>query len=457
VSNKAIMSREDLLKEWEDVLDHEDYDPIVDKHRRVTTAQLLENYVQERDLDRQILQEAAPVNNIGQSSSTPGAGNIDTFDTVLISMMRRAVPMLMAYDIMGTQAMTQPVQLVFSLRSTYKTQAGTEALFNEADSAFSGTSSNNMSGSPVTNTGSPWSNAVTSGTDFGNVTSNAAFNFGYGMERYAAEELGDANDNHFQEMAFKIDQSSVTARSRALKAEYTRELAQDLKSVHGLDAEAELANILSTEIVQEINREMIRRVYYAAKLGAQVNTATAGIFDLDVDSNGRWNVEKFKGLRFQLDREANAIARESRRGRGNFIVCSSDVASALEAAGQLQYNPQMKQQFNIDDTGSTFAGTMGRYKVFIDPYFTAATSGATAGLEFAVTGYRGASPYDAGIFYCPYIGMEMARAVGENTFQPKIAYKTRYGVLVNPFVSNTNTFVPQTNYYYRRIAIKNLM
>ena len=449
--NKEAGHTEKLLKEWKPILEHKDYAPIHDRYRRMQTAIILENTRNE------CLRESAPTNAIGTSSSTAGAGGIDTYDPVLIGLIRRAAPNMMAYDFMGVQAMKMPTGLVFSLRSTYKNQesaAGerdaTEAFYREANSAWSGQSANATSG--TVNAGSPWSANVVAGSAFEGNAAASDFNYGTGMDTYAAEALGDARTNDFNEMAFTIDKTTVTAKSRALKAEYTMELAQDLKAVHGLDAESELANILSTEILAEINREMIRRLYYGAKRGCiNGQTATNYIFNLDVDSNGRWSVEKFKGLAFQIEREANAIAKDTRRGKGNILITSSDVASALQMTGVLEFNPQYAAALNIDDTGSTFAGTIGRMKVFIDPYYI------SNGSEFAVVGYKGTSPFDAGAWYCPYVPLQMVRAVGENSFQPKIGFKTRYGYVVNPFVNTTGSVVAGENYYYRRFSVTNLL
>jgi hypothetical protein len=430
-------SSDALLKKWKPILEHEDVGAIKDAYIKNVTAVLLEN-------TENVIKEAAPVNAMGASSSVAGAGAIDLVDPVLISLIRRTMPKLIAYDVCGVQPMTGPTGIVFAMRSTYKTQSGTEAMFNEANTAFSGMST-------AGTTGDPYSANAHSGANFADLTANA-FTTGHGMTTAGGEALGDAASNAFQQMAFKIDKATVTAKTRALKAEYTTELQQDLKAIHGLDAEKELANLLSTEIVSEINREIIRTIYMTAKNGAQIGTASAGTFNLDTDSNGRWSVEKFKGLLFQLEREANTIAKETRRGRGNIVICSSDVASALSMAGVLDYNPALQNNLNVDDTANTFAGVLnGRMKVYIDPYFSVSAN------EFAVVGYRGANAYDAGIFYCPYVPLQMSRAMGENTFQPKIAYKTRYGVVANPFVNSAGTVLSNNNVYYRRMAVANLM
>jgi hypothetical protein len=372
------------------------------------------------------------------------------------------MPNLIAYDIAGVQPMTGPTGLIFAMRSRYTSQTGNEAMFDEADTDFSG---RNAAGSSVdgysstAHSGSPNNNpgALNDSPSAGTYTKGTA------MTTAAAEALGDASGNAFAEMAFSIEKSTVTAKSRALKAEYTMELAQDLKAIHGLDAETELANILSAEILAEINREVVRTVYINAEKGAATNTTTAGIFDLDTDSNGRWSVERFKGLMFQLERDANRIAQRTRRGKGNMIICSADVASALQMAGVLDYTPALNNNLNVDDTGNTFAGVLnGRFKVYIDPY--SANSSAT---QYYVVGYKGTSPYDAGMFYCPYVPLQMVRAVGQDTFQPKIGFKTRYGLIANPFaetgaasgaVSAVNDAgSANSNRYYQRVKVTNLM
>jgi hypothetical protein len=350
------------------------------------------------------------------------------------------MPNLIAYDVAGVQPMTGPTGLIFAMRSRYSTQSGTEAMFNEADTDFSGTGTHAGTNPAVLND-SP------AGTYTG----------GTGMATADAEALGDSAGNSFAEMAFSIEKQTVTAKSRALKAEYTMELAQDLKAIHGLDAETELANILSAEILAEINREVIRTIYTTAVKGAAADTATAGVFDMDVDSNGRWSVEKFKGLMFQVERDANAIAQQTRRGKGNIIICSSDVASALQMAGVLDTSPALNNNLNVDDAGNTFAGVLnGRYKVYIDPY-----SANTAASQYYTVGYKGTSPYDAGLFYCPYVPLQMVRAVGENTFQPKIGFKTRYGLTANPFAQGTTAglgaLTANSNQYYRRVKVTNIM
>ena len=450
---------EALQEKWAPVLDYEGMDPIKDSHRRAVTAVLLENQEATLREERDFLSEA-PTNSVGANGYTSAGGqNVAGFDPVLISLIRRAMPNLVAYDLAGVQPMSGPTGLIFAMRSKYSTQGGTEALFNEADTAFAGRS--------ATGQGTETGAAVGMGTDAqagdnpgllnpqGSQAYNT-YNVGQGMNKNIAEDLGDGA-GAFNEMAFSIEKVTVTAKSRALKAEYSLELAQDLKAIHGLNAEAELANILSTEILAEINREVIRTIYNVAESGAQANVASGGTFDLDVDSNGRWSVEKFKGLIFQIERDANAIAQRTRRGKGNMILCSADVASALTMAGVLDYTPALNSNLNVDDTGNTFAGVLaGKYRVYIDPY--SANSGAN---QYYVAGYKGASPYDAGLFYCPYVPLQMVRAVGQDTFQPKIGFKTRYGIVANPFAQGTTVgagaLVRNTNRYYRRVKVQNLM
>ena len=463
-----MFNSEQLQEKWAPVLDHQGLDNIQDSHKRAVTAVLLEN--QEKFLREQnafnssgsFLAEA-PTNAVGsdgfQGGSTP-AGPTAGFDPVLISLIRRSMPNLVAYDLAGVQPMSGPTGLIFAMRSRYTNQSGTEALFNEADTAFSGQDSgfNNTTGMSGVASGMGTTSQSGSNPSVLNPTASAdelAYNVGQGMRTDDAENLGVSDQ--FNEMAFSIEKVTVTAKSRALKAEYSLELAQDLKAIHGLNAEAELANILSTEILAEINREVIRTIYKVAEQGATVNTATAGEFDLDIDSNGRWSVEKFKGLLFQIERDANQIAQRTRRGKGNIIMCSADVASALTMAGVLDYTPALNANLNVDDTGNTFAGVLqGKYRVYIDPY-----SANNAANQYYVVGYKGSSPYDAGLFYCPYVPLQMVRAVGENTFQPKIGFKTRYGLVANPFAEGTNQglggLTTNSNRYYRRVTVKNLM
>ena len=415
---------ESQMEKWAPVLDHPELPAIKDAHRRNVTAVILENQEKAVREERVALHESLPGNHAGPT------GEIDNYDPVLISLVRRALPNLMAYDVCGVQPMTGPTGLIFAMKSHYTSQAGTEALFNEADTDFAGT-----------------------GTHAGSNPVDGTFTTGTGMTTNAGEQVDPA------EMAFSIEKTTVTAKTRALKAEYTIELAQDLKAVHGLDAESELSNILSQEILAEINREVIRTIYKVAKTGS-ASTATAGEFDLDVDSNGRWSVERFKGLLFNIERDANVIAQDTRRGKGNFIICSSDVASALSMAGVLDYAPALSTDLNVDDTGNTFAGVLnGRYRVYIDPY--SANTGAAS--QFYVVGYKGSSAYDAGLFYCPYVPLQQVRAIDPATFQPKIGFKTRYGMIANPFVTQSNgttdgaTFTADRNQYYRSVKVTNLM
>ena len=444
-----MYNSENLQEKWQPVLQHPDLPEIKDNYKKAVTSIILENQEKAMKEDAAFLSEAAPTNSTG--------GTINNYDPILISLVRRAMPNLIAYDVCSVQPMTGPTGLIFAMKSRFTNSSGTEALFNEADTEFSAdnaaqdlSSREAMTGSnPAVLNNSSAGTYNVGGTAYGSTT-------GTGMTTAEGEALGDATGNSFAEMAFSIEKSTVTAKSRALKAEYTMELAQDLKAIHGLDAETELSNILSSEILAEINREVIRTIYKSAKKGASINTTTAGIFDLDTDSNGRWSVEKFKGLMFQIERDANVIAQETRRGKGNMIITSSDVASALQMAGVLDYAPALNNNLQVDDTGNTFAGVLnGRYKVYIDPY--AANNAAS---QYYVVGYKGTSPYDAGIFYCPYVPLQMVRAVGENSFQPKIGFKTRYGVAQNPFATATATDVvagSNDNTYYRRVQVANIM
>ena len=456
------MLTEDLIKKWQPVLEHNDLPEIKDVHRRSVTATLLEN--QEKAAKEaaygsggyqmpSLLGEAAPTNAMGASSSTASDGSIDMFDPVLISLVRRSMPNMIAYDIAGVQPMTGPTGLIFAMRSRFTNQTGTEALFNEADTDFSASAAGNTASIQAIDASAGTGQA---GSDPTARASGSGYSVATGMTRAEAEALGDESQNAFQEMAFSVEKVSVTAVSRALKAEYTMELAQDLKAIHGLDAETELSNILSTEILAEINREVVRTVNYTATAGAQDNVTTAGTFDLDVDANGRWSVERFKGMIFQIEREANAIAKATRRGKGNVMICSSDVASALQMAGVLDYTPALSNNLQVDDTGNTFAGVLnGRIRIYIDPYFASAS-----GKQYFTLGYKGSSAFDAGIFYCPYVPLQMVRAVGENTFQPKIGFKTRYGMVANPFAtSNADGAIAfaKKNIYYRLVGVSNLM
>jgi hypothetical protein len=432
-----MTTRQQLIEKWAPVLNHEGAPKIADQYRKEVTAVLLENQEREMAKQREALFETAPTNSVGAYGDT---GGFAKFDPVLISLVRRSMPQLIAYDIAGVQPMTQPTGLIFAMKSRYGSQGGAEALFNEADTDFSGTGTHSASlnGSTL--------ESQTNGT---------------GLATADAERLGQggSGDGTFGQMAFSIEKTSVTAKTRALKAEYSIELAQDMKSVHGLDAEGELSNILSAEILTEINREVVRTVYRTAKVGAQVGTATAGVFDLDVDSNGRWSVEKFKGLLFQIEREANAVGQLTRRGRGNFLITSADVASALAMAGVLDYAPALNTSLNVDDTSTTFAGVLnGKYKVYVDPYAANISND-----QFFVVGYKGTSAFDAGLFYCPYVPLQMVRAVDPNSFQPKIGFKTRYGLVANPFInlddgtSGQDNLTTNANYYYRKVRVTNLM
>ena len=481
-----MYNAQQLLEKWSPLLDAEGVDPIKDSHRRATTAVLLEN--QERFLKEEaafasgngMLTEAAPTNSgnpMGHSGAfgadANAAGPTAGFDPVLISLIRRSMPNLVAYELAGVQPMNGPTGLIFAMRSRYTNQSGTEAFFTEPDSAFSA----NKAG---TNIGQATQGNYTDATDddgtvgFGSTGTQrgtnpailegtasdavqAQYSLGQGMATGDSEALGDGSNGDFNEMAFSIEKVTVTAKSRALKAEYSMELAQDLRAIHGLNADAELANILSSEILAEINREVIRTIYKTAEAGSQVNVANAGFFDLDVDSNGRWSVEKFKGLLFNIERDANRIAQRTRRGKGNIIMTSADVASALTMAGVLDYTPALNANLQVDDTGNTFAGTInGKYRVYIDPF-----SANSAANQYYVVGYKGTSPYDAGLFYCPYVPLQMVRAVNDGTFQPKIGFKTRYGLVSNPYAEGTaqglGRITSNSNRYYQRTVVKNLM
>ncbi len=444
------LSNRDLVAKWGPILEHSSFAPIMDQQKKSITATILENT--ERALREDstavsmtsLLMES-PTNNTfgapgaaGFSSNAAAGGPTAGYDPVLISLVRRSMPNLIAYDIAGVQPMTGPTGLIFAMRSKYNAMSGntsTEAFYNEADTTFSGAGSQSGAIFPA--------------------DANTAITTGTGMTTAAAEALGALGGTQFAEMAFSIEKVAVEAKSRALKAEYTTELAQDLRAVHGLDAETELANILSSEILVEINREVVRTIYSNAVVGAQTGTATSGTFDLDVDANGRWSVEKFKGLMFHIEREANQIAKDTRRGKGNIVICSSDVASALQMAGVLDYTPALNSNnLNVDDTGNTFVGVLnGRYRVYIDPY--------AQGTNYLVVGYKGSSSFDAGLFYCPYVPLQMVRAIGENSFQPKIGFKTRYGLVANPFAegaaSGLGALTPNTNKYYRKVRVQNLM
>ena len=433
-----------LQEKWQPVLEHPELPKIGDAYRRAVTTLILENQEKSMKEDRAFLGEAAPTNATGSA--------VDNWDPILISLVRRSMANLIAYDICGVQPMSGPTGLIFAMRARATSQTGKEAL---ADPLIPDLSNQDAAG----NTGG----GDQSGTNpavLNDSPSAGTYSFVTGQTTAQGETLGDGTDE-FAEMAFSIEKHTVTAVTRALKAEYTMELAQDLKAIHGLDAETELANILSSEILMEINREVVRTIYNTAVKGAQVNTTTAGIFDLDTDSNGRWSVEKFKGLLFAIERDANAIGQETRRGKGNIIITSADVASALQMAGVLDYTPALSTNLNVDDTTTTFAGVLnGRYRVYIDPF-----AANIAAKQYYVVGYKGTSPYDAGVFYCPYVPLQMVRAVGENSFQPKIGFKTRYGMAANPFHTGTVaasaegaiTLSANTNKYYRRVQVTNLM
>ena len=451
------MLAEEIQNKWKPVLEHEDLPKIADAHKRAVTAQLLENTEYAlREAHAQaggqhLLNEAGPLN---------AAGGVSNFDPVLISLVRRSMPNLVAYDICGVQPMTGPTGLIFAMRSKYAntTALTSEAFYNEANTGFASRLGANAAYTAVgaAATTSVGANTVGTAPSANTNAGNELYNYTMGLIVGTAEGLGSNSTAIFPEMGFSIEKVTVSAKTRALKAEYSLELAQDLKAVHGLDAETELSNILSAEILAEINREVVRSIIITAVKGAADGTTTAGTFDLDTDSNGRWAVEKFKGLMFQVEREANQIAKKTRRGKGNIIICSSDVASALQMAGVLDYAPALNNNaLNVDDTGNTFAGVLNsRMRVYIDPY---------AGSNYMVVGYKGSSPFDAGIFYCPYVPLQMVRAVDPSTFQPKIGFKTRYGMAPNPFAKgatasdSTATLEQDVNEYYRRVLITNLM
>ena len=435
-----------LIEKWTPVLEHAEAPAIDSKYKKSVTARLLEN--QEIALQEERNQAQGFVT---EAAANATGSNISNFDPVLISLVRRAMPNLIAYDIAGVQPMTGPTGLIFAMKSKYSTQGGTEALFDEADTDFSGTGTHQAE---PTGLGGA-TDADSDGTIVDTAAADITNTFGTGLPTATAEARGTSGGAGaaFAEMAFSIEKSTVTAKSRALKAEYSLELAQDLKAIHGLDAETELANILSTEILAEINREVIRTVNSQAKIGAlQANTAINGIFNVQTDADGRWSVEKFKGLILQIEREANVIAKETRRGKGNFMICSSDTASALAASGMLDYTPAMSTNLQVDDTGNTFAGVLnGRMRVYIDPYSTT---------DYITVGYKGTNPYDAGVFYCPYVPLTMVRAVAENTFQPRIGFKTRYGMVSNPFVGATPSdglAAARSNQYYRIFKVDKIL
>ena len=441
-----------LQEKWQPVLEHPDLPEIGDPYRRAVTSLILENQEKAMKEDASFLSEAAPYSNAGGSMA-------GSWDPILISLIRRAMPQLIAYDICGVQPMSGPTGLIFAMKARVDDNAtigsATEILFNEADTTISSSSDDGDHTSTIETQNSGAAQAGSAVLE--DITS---YDTADGMATADGEALGDASTNDFMEASFTIDKVTVTARTRAMKAEYTMELAQDLKAIHGLDAETELANILSTELLAEINREVVRTIYTTAQKGAEVNVTDPGKFDLDTDSNGRWSVEKFKGLLFQIERDANAVGQKTRRGKGNIIICSADVASALNMAGMLDVGGGAGAGLNVDDTATTFAGTMGRFKVYVDPY-----SNNVNANQFYVVGYKGSNPYDAGIFYCPYVPLQMVRAVGENSFQPKIGFKTRYGMVANPFATSAGTGAidlsdpggTALNEYYRRVQVTNLM
>jgi len=443
-----------LQEKWNPVLNHPDLPEIGDSYRAKVTAALLEN--QEAALREQHLTESSPTNSMGGGFSVGTAaqntGSLAGYDPILISLVRRAMPNLIAYDLVGVQPMSAPTGLIFAMRSRYDTQSGAEALYQEAFAKFAG-EGNTSTGAAFSSTGGIDPTSSPSLTGFRALLTNTA------------EGMGSSDGTAFRDMAFSIERVAVEAKTRALKASYTTELAQDLKAVHGLDAETELANLLSTEILSEINREVVRSIYVSAKNGAQhADLNAAGTYNLNVDSDGRWSAERFRGLMFQLEREANIISKQTRRGKGNFVLCSSDVASALAMGGWLQLSPALNTSLDVDDTGNTFVGTLnGKMKVYIDPYSATTNEARSSDINFACVGYRGSNPYDAGLFYCPYVPLQMVRAVGENTFQPKIGFKTRYGMVANPFshddgtdVMSDGNLVSGKNVYYRLFTITNL-
>ena len=466
MSYLAESPSETLTKKWAPILEHTDLDPIKNNYRKAVTARLLENTknatreAKNMGMGFGLLDEQAPTNAMGTSSSTTGSGPIDTFDPILISLVRRTMPNLIAYDICGVQPMTGPTGLIFALRSRYGSMSGTENFYNEVNTGWS-----TFPGANVTVNGAGgagYANSTVPGGAAGNLSGlpgvsnnagNSTYNYAGGMNTAAAEGLGFGN-SVFPEIAISIEKTTVNAKERGLKAEYSIELAQDLRAVHGLDAESLLSDFLSAELLAEINREVVRTINVTASVGAQSGTTATGVFDLDLDSDGRWMIEKFKGLMFRLDLEANAIAKNTRRGKGNFLICSSNVASALQAAGVLQYTPKLDgNQLEIDDTGNTFAGILnGRYKVYIDPYSTG---------DYMTIGYKGQTAFDAGLFYCPYVPLQLLKAIDPNTLQPKIAFKTRYGMVANPFAQGATVgqgaLVQDSNLFYNRIIVKNLM
>jgi len=456
---------EAIKTKWKPVLEHKDCEPIADPYKRNVTAILLENQ------EQAMIAEAAPANAIGGSVlGGDGTNAVKTWDPVLISLVRRSMPNLIAYDVCGVQPMTGPTGLIFAMKAKFEGQGGTEAWPFNIDDNFSGGIS---SGYQAKEDDFLDTDTAVSGDQLpGVVPTNSYGENAHGMATSAGEALGDSGANPFAQMAFEIARTSVVAKTRALKAEYTTELAQDLKAIHGLDAETELANILSGQILAEINREVLTSIYKTAKLGCQqsdlfykgagntygTQAGLGGVYDLVNDADGRWSAEKFRGLLFQIERECNQIAKDTRRGKGNIIICSSDVASALAMGGWMQLSGGDAGNLNVDDAGNLLAGTIGggRIKVYVDPYAT---------FDFVAVGYRGSSAYDAGMFYCPYVPLQMVRAVGEDSFQPKIGFKTRYGLVNNPYVQNpagtlatdpSADAARRANQYYRVFRIENI-
>ena len=469
MNNVGKSPSETLTEKWNPILEHKDLPPIKGNYRKTVTARLLENT---RDMLREarqmgmnfgLLAEEFPTNVMGASSSSTGTGPIDTFDPILISLVRRTMPNLIAYDICGVQPMTGPTGLIFALRSRYGTQAGTENFYNEVNTGWSSFPGANLaSGGNSAAVAAGYANNTVPGGAAGNLSglpgvslnaSGNTYNYAGGMNTASGEGLGYGN-SVFPEIAISIEKTTVNAKERGLKAEYSIELAQDLRAVHGLDAESLLSDFLSAELLAEINREVVRTINVTASVGCQAGTTSTGIFDLDLDSDGRWMIEKFKGLMFRMDLEANAIAKNTRRGKGNFAITSSNVASALQAAGVLQFTPRLDgNQLEIDDTGNTFVGVLnGRYKIFIDPYSTG---------DYMTLGFKGMTAFDAGLFYCPYVPLQLLKAIDPNTLQPKIAFKTRYGMVANPFAQGLTVgqgaLVQDTNLFYNRVIVRNLM
>lgn len=468
MTDAILTHKQQAAQKWKPILEHEAFPEITDRvgrkdrKRAGDLVTVLENTVADmkvnNDHARLFLSEAAPINSMGTSSSTAGSGPIDTYDPIIVSLLRRAMPNLIAYDFCGVQPMTGPTGLVFAKRTRLANQAGSETFYGEPNTGFTGQGGMNAAPTAVgyANNTVPGGAANNVGTQFGvaNNVANNNYNYAGGVNRQSQEAVGSNSTLIFPQMAFSIEKVSVTAMGRQLGAQYSMELAQDLKAIHGLDAESELTNDISAELISEINREIVRTVYVTAVPGAQNDTTTPGIFDLDTDSNGRWSAEKWKGLMYQVERDANRIAKDTRRGRGNILLMSSDVASALEMTGKLDYS-KVAADFTVDDTGTTFIGILnGKYRVYIDPY-------APAGFNYYVAGYKGATWTDAGLFYCPYVPITMVRAVDPNTFQPSIGFKTRYGMVANPYAQGLTqgygAIAQDSNLYYRRVIVQHLM